>query len=91
MTMPPLLRRFLSNTDGDLVLWQRPNVPLILWAVFTVLGFVFHTGHPHLIAHLIARVALVIWAILEVFWGASPFRRTLGVIVLGLTARSLLR
>lgn len=91
INLPPLLHRFVSNKQGQVVLWQSPNAPLLAWLIFTLLGMVLHDGSHRSIVHIAAHIAIIIWALLEVFWGASPFRRTLGVIVLVLTAGSILR
>jgi hypothetical protein len=91
MMLPSLLRRFVTDKDGHVVMWQKPNAPLVIWIVFTLLAHVFHPGLPRSLSQLIAHLAIVIWALLELFWGASYFRRTLGIIVLLLTAFSILR
>jgi hypothetical protein len=66
---------------GRLVLWQRPNLPLSIWAIAWVTAWPLH-GTLHHVVHLIGGAALFIWAALELFDGASPFRRLLGVTVL---------
>jgi hypothetical protein len=91
ITLPPLLRRYVSNKQGRVVLWQSPNAPLLAWLIFTLIGMVLHDGSLRSIVQIAAHIAIIIWALLEVFWGASPFRRTLGVIVLMLTVISILR
>jgi hypothetical protein len=90
-SLHPLFRRFLSNSEGRIVMWQKPNPPLVAWLVFTVLGLLLHAGTLRSIVHLAAHIAILIWAALELFWGASPFRRTLGAIVMLLTVLSVLR
>jgi hypothetical protein len=90
-TLPPPLRRFVSDEDGNVVVWQTPNAPLFTWAVFAVVGHLIRTSHLHTVVRLIAAAALIVWALLELFRGASPFRRTLGAIVLVLTVVGLLR
>jgi hypothetical protein len=89
--LPALLRSLFADKNGRPVLWQRPNAPLIVWAVFTVLGKLLHTGRLATTAGIIAHAAILVWAVLEIGWGASYFRRTLGVIVLVLTIFSLVR
>ncbi len=86
MHIPTPIKKFISDKNGKVVIWQMPNAPLIVWLIFTVLLHFLKHGHPHTIAQIIAQVALIIWAVLEVFWGASYFRRTLGAIVIVLMA-----
>ena len=50
---------------------QWPNAPL--WA---------YLGATLLRWRTVAFVALVVWAVLEVWKGESPFRRVLGAVVL---------
>jgi hypothetical protein len=64
-----------------MVTWQWPNPTLILWAVFLVVSRFTHGTLQHT-CMLLSVIALGIWALLEIFWGASPFRRVLGAVVL---------
>lgn len=89
--MPPLLRRYFADKNGHVVLWQRPNAPLIVWLVFTSFAAILGSGPLHGVCSLVARVSITIWAILEILRGVSPFRRTLGGVIMLLTAWSILR
>jgi hypothetical protein len=62
---------FRNPGTGRLVIAQWPNPPL--WASLgaTLLGWT-----------LVAFVALVVWSVLEIWKGESPFRRVLGAVVL---------
>ena len=62
---------FTDRTTNRVVVAQWPNWPLWLWLAATVL---------HL--HWVAFAALVVWALMELRSGASPFRRVLGAGVL---------
>ena len=83
------LRTFFCDKDGRLAIMQWPNVPLISWFVFGVLSRLLHAGHGRTITQDISKVALIVWAALEVYSGASYFRRALGLIVLVFTIISL--
>lgn len=84
---PSPLSRFFRDKDGQVVVAQRPNLPLLVWLVATVLGRLLDAGW----LKAVAVVALAVWALLEVASGASPFRRVLGGVVLaGILARLLL-
>ena len=75
------MRRFFEDEHGRLILWQAPNLPLWVWAVAS-LATRFLSDRPEQAAQLIAFGALFTWAWLEIFDGASPFRRLLGSVVL---------
>jgi hypothetical protein len=82
------LRTFFCDKNGKLVIFQLPNLPLATWLVFAVLSHLFAPGHVRTVAHDISRVALIVWASLEVYSGASYFRRVLGLAVLVLSIAS---
>ena len=65
---------FRNPETGRIVIAQWPNAPLWAWLVATVLRW-----------RVVALVALVVWAVLEVWKGESPFRRVLGAVVLSAT------
>jgi len=83
--MKQLIRTFFSDRHGRVVLWQRPNVPLVGWLVFLVLAKIVQHGAWHTVMTGLSQLSLVIWAVLEIGWGASYFRRTLGLVVLVFT------
>ena len=72
--------RCIRDKNGHVVLWQRPNLPIIIWAVFTVLAHVLH-GQPKHLSQVVAFAALLLWSLLELFQGANYFRRALGLVV----------
>lgn len=69
---------FTDRTTGRLVIAQWPNAPLWVWILATVAHALTGAGW----LTWVATAALVVWALLEVARGASPFRRVLGGIVL---------
>lgn len=72
--------RFFRDRNGRLVLWQFPNLPLLLGLSATAARTVTE-GRAHRLADLLSFGALFVWAWLELFEGASPFRRLLGATV----------
>ena len=76
------LEKCYKDNSGRVVLYQTPNLPLIVWIVTTLLGHIFATGELHEALSLIAFGAIFTWAWLELFQGSSYFRRVLGLIVL---------
>jgi len=76
---PKFANRFFRDRDGDLAIWQRPNLPLIGWAAATATQrFVWHNAG----LELLAQSLLFTWAYLELADGASCFRRLLGAAVI---------
>jgi hypothetical protein len=73
---------WFRSSDGRLALWQWPNAALCVWMVTLVLG-TFELSATHAAAVTgIRHGALLVWALDEIVRGASPFRRTLGAVIL---------
>jgi hypothetical protein len=85
------IRSFFSDKHGKLAIAQLPNPPLIIWLLATAVAHFVHTGLVHTSARIVAVAAILVWAILEIISGLSPFRRILGGAVLLLMLVSLLR
>ena len=85
-----LLDKFIRDRHGNVVLWQRPNLPLAVWAIARVAEWPAHGQLKHAL-DLVATAALLLWALLELVQGASYARRLLGLVVLSLTLFSLTR
>ncbi len=80
---------WFRSSDGRLTLWQFPNPALCVWMVALVLGR-FELSAAHVTAvDGIRRGTLLVWALDEVVRGASPFRRTLGAVILAAQLASL--
>jgi hypothetical protein len=70
------------DRNGKIVMAQMPNLPIIVWAVASLLKMIFSTGRLNIGLELIAFGSLFTWAWEELFQGVNYFRRTLGLIVL---------
>jgi hypothetical protein len=68
--------------EGNIVVAQAPNPPLIVWLVASLLSLVFTTGKINSGLDFVANAALFTWAWMELFQGVNYFRRTLGLVVL---------
>ena len=81
-----LLSRFFRNPEtGEVVIAQRPNLPLAIFLVATAVRIVTSPdGTAGDVVSWVGTIALAWWAIDEILRGASPFRRVLGAVVLGL-------
>jgi hypothetical protein len=82
--------KFWKDKDGNVVVYQRPNIWLISWVVLTLLSL-FLNGAVSSYLWWLALVSLTIWSLLEIFKGVNYLRRLLGVIVLVLTIMAALK
>jgi hypothetical protein len=82
-----LFDRTFRDSEGNVVIAQLPNLPLIVWGVATLLQLLPTSGKVYTGLDLIAFGSLFTWAWQELFDGVNYFRRALGAVVLiGLVA-----
>ncbi len=74
--------RFFKNKEGRVVLFQAPNVPIVIWVLSIVLNRIIKDQDISRYLGYIGFGALIFWAGLEIVYGASYFRRTLGLVIL---------
>lgn len=87
MSEPATTDRWFHDAQGRLVVFQRPNLPLIVWLVTRLAGVVMKHGLPSRLLDAVGFGALFTWAWLELFEGSSRFRRVLGgAAIVGLVA-----
>ncbi len=77
-----LFDRTFKDSDGNLVIAQPPNLPLIVWITATLLQIIFTSGKIYTALDAIAFGSLFTWAWQELFQGVNYFRRALGLVVL---------
>ncbi|MFB2892374.1 hypothetical protein ACE1CI_05445 [Aerosakkonemataceae cyanobacterium BLCC-F50] len=77
-----LFDQVFRDSEGNIVIAQPPNLPLIVGITSSLLEIILPTGKVHLGLDLIAFGSLFTWAWLELFEGVNYFRRALGLIVL---------
>lgn len=73
---------------GQVVIFQLPNWPLVLWLGLTVISQ-YAKGQLSSGAAIAASGVLIIWALLEVIKGVNYFRRGLGTVVFLFSMTSL--
>jgi hypothetical protein len=78
------LPSFFRNPEtGRVVIAQPPNIPLWIFIAATAVRLLLHPdGTLGTVVSVIGGVAIVVWALLEIVKGESPFRRVLGAVVL---------
>lgn len=69
------------DDEGNIVIFQWPNVWLIAWAAVSFLSLISPTRTFSNVTWWIGSILLAIWAVLEVLRGANYFRKALGVVV----------
>lgn len=85
-----LFDRTFRDSEGNIVIAQPPNLPLIIWIVASLLKLIVTTEKINLGLDLVAFGTLFTWAWEELFQGVNYFRRALGLIVLvGLIASKI--
>ncbi|BBD64325.1 hypothetical protein NIES4072_20120 [Nostoc commune NIES-4072] len=82
MTQNTLVDKTFRDNEGNIVVAQAPNLPLIIWIVTSLLTLVFPSGKINTLLDLVAYGSLFTWAWLELFQGVNYFRRALGFVVL---------
>jgi hypothetical protein len=75
---------FRNRRTGAITVAQWPNIALGLFIAVTIGLRLFHpSGTVGTLGRVVAGASLVIWALDELMRGVNPFRRMLGVVVLG--------
>jgi hypothetical protein len=77
-----LFDKTFRDNNGDIVIAQPPNLPLIVWIVASLLKLIFTRSEINTVLDAVAFGSLFTWAWLELFQGVNYFRRALGLIVL---------
>ncbi|HET6924329.1 MAG TPA: hypothetical protein VFH39_00680 [Candidatus Saccharimonadales bacterium] len=73
--------KWFKDKQGRLAIGQKPNLPIIVWAIAELLAWPFSGRAEHFFA-MLAFGALFTWAWLEIRWGINRFRRLLGAAVM---------
>lgn len=82
MTMQnTLFDKVFRDNDGNIVIAQPPNPPLIVWGVVSLLQL-FTKGDVTTGLEVLAFGCIFTWGWQELFSGVNYFRRGLGLIVL---------
>jgi hypothetical protein len=77
-----LLDRVFRNSEGQIIIIQIPNLPILIWTLASLLKLVFTTGRINLGLEMLAFASLFSWAWGELFEGVNYFRRGLGLLVI---------
>lgn len=77
-----LFDKTFRDSEGNIVLGQMPNLPILVWLAATLLKLIPTSDSVHAGLEAIAFGSLFTWAWQELFEGVNYFRRSLGLIVL---------
>jgi hypothetical protein len=89
---PSAFHRFFANREtGKVVIGQRPNGPLRLYLAASSARRLTTDEQRARVLSAVATGSLSVWALLELTRGDSPFRRTVGAVVLAGGAVGALR
>jgi hypothetical protein len=86
-----LLGKTFRDENGEIVVAQPPNLPLIVWIAASLLRLVITSGQISAGLEFLAFGSIFTWAWQELFDGVNYFRRGLGFCVLvGVMASKIL-
>ena len=74
--------RFFRDANGEIVIGQMPNLPIIVWLLASLAKVVYPTGKINLGLDIVATSSLFVWSIGEITQGVNYFRRSLGLVTL---------
>jgi hypothetical protein len=71
-----------KDKHGHVVLGQRPNAPIIGWAIFKLVELLMDDPSVKAGSASLATAFLFVWAYLEITAGVNGLRRILGAVVM---------
>jgi hypothetical protein len=77
-----LFDKTFRDDEGNIVLGQMPNLPILVWLAATLLKLIPTSDSIHIGLDAVAFGSLFTWAWQELFEGVNYFRRALGLVVL---------
>lgn len=85
------MHRFFTDSHGRQTIIMVPNLSLSLWLASLLIGWVVKQQPYHNYIGWVGTVALMTWAVQEIYSGTSMFRRVLGTVVLVVVAMGVVR
>lgn len=74
------MRNIFEDRNGNRVIAQRPNGPILLWLFLLPLRWFSLPGTVMTLVEFTSFGALFTWSWLELFRGVNTFRRILGIL-----------
>jgi len=75
-------KKFFEDMDGKVVLVQSPNLPILGWFIFMIIGYFIAAGALRDGVTILSGAFLFLWAYLEITDGATFFRRFIGATIM---------
>lgn len=85
-----MFKKFFTDKNGNIILAQKPNTPILIWTVATIVKRFVNTSALYAVIDSIGTIFIVVWSVMEIATGDTLFRRALGFTVLLATAYSRL-
>lgn len=76
------IKKLFLTKDGQIVVGQWPNLPIILWFVFSLFAQIAGSAEVRELLSTIGVWFLFVWAYLEWRSGVNMFRKILGASVM---------
>lgn len=73
---------FFRDRNGRIRIFEVPNLPILAWAGFGAASMMALTPRYRELMGSLSKGSFIVWALLEMLGGRSPFRRTLGAAAL---------
>ncbi|HEY9812093.1 MAG TPA: hypothetical protein V6D31_00940, partial [Candidatus Sericytochromatia bacterium] len=70
-TKTTLFDQTFRDSNGEIVIAQMPNLPLIVFLVATILSLIFTSGKINTVLDILANGSLFTWAWMELFQGVN--------------------
>jgi hypothetical protein len=84
-------QKLWQDKTGRQALIAPPNIPLISWAAFMIIGWLLPIGRLETATQFVSAGFLFTWAWLEIYDGKAYLRRLLGLVVLSCVILSHLK
>ena len=80
----------IRNDKGEITVFQKPNLPILVWVMATIITKFSHGSIQNFFS-IIAFGSLFTWGWLELFSGANYLRKILGLLILCLAVYGRLK
>ncbi len=76
-----MVKNIFKTLDGRIVIIQKPNLPIVGWAVLKLAAMVSDSQAWVDCLNALSTTSLLLWATLEITTGVNYFRKLLGLVV----------
>ncbi|HEY9676723.1 MAG TPA: hypothetical protein V6C76_01880 [Drouetiella sp.] len=76
------LSKIFRDSDGNIVIGQAPNAPLLVWCCASLIRFTAPQGALKDAARMVSFGSILYWSWLELVSGVNYFRRACGLVTM---------